>query len=95
MTDYAGSYYGRLALARLDPATKAPLSARSTVAAAARPPGVGDDTEGEDILLESLPPNEPVVRALLGLGLYQQAISELQYAQRVWEDSPAVRATLA
>ena len=95
VTDYAGSYYGRLALARLDPATRPPLVGRSPAVATARQPGVGDDTEGEDILLPSLPPNEPVVRALLGLGLYQQAISELQYAQRVWGDSSAIRATLA
>ena len=35
------------------------------------------------------------MRALLGLGLYDQAINELQYARRVWGDSPAIRATLA
>jgi soluble lytic murein transglycosylase len=54
-----------------------------------------DDAEGEDIFLVSLPPNEQLVRALLGLGLYDQAVNELQYAQRVWGDSPSIRATLA
>jgi soluble lytic murein transglycosylase len=41
-----------------------------------------------------LPPNEQVVRALLGLALYDQALDELHYAQRVWSDSPAIQATI-
>ena len=34
------------------------------------------------------------MRELLGLELYDQAIDELHYAQRVWGDSPAIQATL-
>ena len=41
-----------------------------------------------------LPPNEPVVRALLGLELYDQALDELHYAQKVWGDSSAIQATI-
>ena len=41
-----------------------------------------------------LPPNEHVVRALLGLELYDQAIDELHYAQKVWGDSSAIQATI-
>ena len=41
-----------------------------------------------------LPPNERVIRALLGLELYDQAIDELHYAQKAWADSSAIQATL-
>src|SRR6185295_13345467 len=41
----------------------------------------------------ALPPNEGVVRALLALELYDQALDELRYAQRVWSDSSAIQAT--
>src|SRR5207253_4249946 len=41
----------------------------------------------------ALPPNHYVVRALLGLELYDQAIDELHYAQKMWVDSPAIQAT--
>jgi soluble lytic murein transglycosylase len=36
-----------------------------------------------------------VIRALLGIGLYDQAIDELHYAQKTWGDSSAILATLA
>jgi soluble lytic murein transglycosylase len=42
-----------------------------------------------------LPQNERVIRALLELGLYDQAIDELHFAQQAWGDSPAILATLA
>jgi soluble lytic murein transglycosylase len=41
-----------------------------------------------------LPANESVVRALLGLELYDQALDELHYAQKVWGDSSAIQATI-
>jgi soluble lytic murein transglycosylase len=41
-----------------------------------------------------LPPNEPIVRALLALDLYDQALDELRFAQRTWGDSPAIQATI-
>jgi soluble lytic murein transglycosylase len=41
-----------------------------------------------------MPPNEAVVRALLELDLYDQALDELRYAQKVWGDSPAIQATI-
>lgn len=53
------------------------------------------DADEEDASGESLPPNQELVRALLGAGLYHQAVKELQYAQKVWGDSAAIRATLA
>jgi soluble lytic murein transglycosylase len=42
-----------------------------------------------------LPPNEPIVRALLALDLYDQALDELHYAQKNWGDSSAIQATVA
>ena len=45
-------------------------------------------------MIGPLPPNEHVIRALLGLELYDQAIDELHYAQKLWGDSPPLQATL-
>ncbi len=42
-----------------------------------------------------LPPNEPLIRALLDLSLYDQAIDELHYAEKNWGNSPGIEATLA
>jgi soluble lytic murein transglycosylase len=62
----------------------------------AAPRDAGPDvSDGEDPTPGALPPNQELIRALLGLGLYDQAINELQYAQKVWGDSSAIRATLA
>lgn len=94
-TDYFNSYYGRLALTHLDAATRRRLVARAPAADAAPQSSGPDEAEGEDAPVRPLPPNEKLVRALLGLGLYDQAINELQYAERVWGESPAIRATLA
>jgi soluble lytic murein transglycosylase len=95
-TDYFNSYYGRLALTHLNEATRRRIIARTPLSKDAPPLSSGpDDAEDEDMPSRPLPPNEKLVRALLGLGLYDQAINELQYAQRVWGESPAIRATLA
>ena len=80
--DYANSYYGRLAMKRLDSATAARLVAISATVDA--PPSS-----------PALPPNGSVVRALLSAEMYDDALNELRYAQRVWGDSPAIGATVA
>lgn len=82
-TDYANSYYGRLALKRLDPALTARLASVSAPLSAQAP------------RWPSLPPNGDVVRALLTAEMYDDALSELRYAQRVWGDSSAIEATVA
>jgi soluble lytic murein transglycosylase len=84
-TDYLNSYYGRLAVARLN--GRAPQ--RRLVADT--PAGPGDDGVIAPALL---PPNAPVVRALLALDLYDQALDELRYAQKMWGDSSVIQATL-
>lgn len=78
--DYANTYYGRLAAPRLSaPQRRAVADLR--VPDQAQPP-------------VPPPPNEQVVRALLGLELYDQALEELRYAQKVWGDSSPIQATM-
>ncbi len=91
-TDYLNSYYGRLASKRLD---------------TARPKEISDfkfQSSDSETNLKSeirnlnsgppLPANEAVVRTLLSLDLYDQALDELHYAQKLWGDSPAIQATI-
>jgi peptidoglycan lytic transglycosylase len=78
-TDYLNSYYGRLAVKRLDVRGTSRLAADIVEPAPEVPP---------------LPPNEPIVRALLALDLYDQALDELRYAQKNWGDSSAIQATM-
>jgi soluble lytic murein transglycosylase len=85
-TDYLNTYYGRLAAAHLNgrpPRRRLVVDAQSAVSEDDPMPAVAP-----------LPPNEHVVRALLSLELYDQAIDELRYAQKVWGDSSVIQATL-
>jgi soluble lytic murein transglycosylase len=41
------------------------------------------------------PPTEPLMRALMAAGLFDDALKEVQFAQRTWGDSPALQATSA
>ncbi|HEV3063316.1 MAG TPA: transglycosylase SLT domain-containing protein [Vicinamibacterales bacterium] len=86
-TDYLNSYYGRLAAARLvDHGEHLPQ--RRLVADA--PAGSPDAPAAPAAVT---PQNEPVVRALLSLALYDQAVDELRFAQKAWGDSPVIQAT--
>ncbi len=76
--DYLNTYYGRLALKRLNGAAP---QRRLVV-------------DEEPVDAPPLPPNEPTIRALLGLELYDQAIDELRFAQKAYGDSAAIQATL-
>ena len=40
-------------------------------------------------------PNDSVIRALLDVRRYDDALKELQYARQVWGDSPAIQATIS
>ncbi len=78
-TDYHNSYYGRLAVKRLQGergGAITPTLQRQPV------PGPAIPTAGR-------------IAALLSAGLNREAMNELQYAQRVWGDSPQLQATLA
>jgi len=92
-TDYLNTYYGRLAVKHVPGQHARGPEPRPivNVQRSAEPP----PNEASDAGDRSLPPNAPLVRALLGLELYDQAIDELHYAQNTWGDSPAIQATLA
>jgi soluble lytic murein transglycosylase len=79
--DYLNTYYGRLAVSRMHGRRAAPRVIAS----------------GADAAPSLLPPpaNEPLVRALLDIDAYEQALNELRYAQRAWGDSSALQATMA
>jgi len=82
VTDYANTYYGRLATgilaSRRQPMT---VDAFGPVPALANP---------------SKPlPTERLMRELTALQLYDDALREVQYAQQVWGDSPQLQATWA
>jgi soluble lytic murein transglycosylase len=87
-TDYLNSYYGRLAMKRLDGARAKTISdVRLQTSDFELQPSDGPASV-------PLPPNETLVRTLLGLELYDQALDELHYAQKEWGDSPAIQATI-
>ena len=78
-TDYHNSYYGRLAVKRLEGgrgATVTPTLQRQPQP----PPAI---------------PTAGRIASLLSIGLNQEAMNELLYAQRVWGDSPQLQATIA
>jgi len=79
--DYLNTYYGRLAVVRMNGRRAAPRV-------------VSAKTESTPSLLPP-PPNEPTIRALLELGAFEPALSEVRYAERAWGDSPALQATEA
>ena len=90
-TDYLNSYYGRLAVKRLGGRAPQRRLIADTQTVTPAPPGPADDAPP----IAPPPPNEHVIRALLALDLYDQAIDELHYAQKVWGDSSVIQATLA
>ena len=79
-TDYHNSYYGRQAKKHLAPPEMARI--RPTFA---RQPAEPPRTF----------PTADRVAQLIAVGLHQEALNELQYAQRMWGDSPALTATIA
>ena len=93
IADYGQSYYGRLATTRLR-ASGASATPRAETATSAAPaqaqmqvpsgaPSVG------------MPPNAGTIQALLEARLYDEAVQELQWAQRQGPASAVVEATLA
>jgi soluble lytic murein transglycosylase len=79
--DYGNSYYGRLALRLL--ASRGLPGEPAPAARPAAPPAIG------------APPTEPLMRELIVAGLFDDALREVQFAQRSWGDSPALQATSA
>jgi soluble lytic murein transglycosylase len=83
VVDYGNSYYGRLSsrLLAQRPNAGAAAALRGRSVAAQAPTGA--------------PPTEPLMRALMVAALYDDALREVQFAQRMWGDSPALQATSA
>jgi soluble lytic murein transglycosylase len=79
--DYQNTYYGRLAVKKLTGAAPADADVNAEF-------GIQNPE------FPKLPPNEPVIRALLALDLYDQAFDELRFAQRAWGDSAPIQATI-
>ena len=85
-TDYANSYYGRLAERQLARAADG-LATREDIRFVSheQPPA-----------LDVKPiPTEPLIRLLLANGLYDDALAELRFAQRAWGSSSRIDATIA
>jgi soluble lytic murein transglycosylase len=78
-TDYHNSYYGRLSLKRLEGIRGATVTPTLQRQPAPSPPI----------------PTASRIASLLSVGLHREALNELQYAQRVWGDSPQLQATIA
>lgn len=81
-TDYANSYYGRLAT---DLLARNKWSATTDAV-----PAANRATEPAVAV-----PTEPIIRLLLAVGLYDDALAELRHAQRAFGSSTAVEATIA
>ena len=82
VADYRNSYYGRLA-ATLLTARRQPVL-----------PGTAAPAP-TTLATAKVPPTEALMRELTALALYDDALREVQYAQRVWGDSPPLQATTA
>ena len=79
--DYLNTYYGRVASKRLTRRGEATaLTGLEFISAAA---------DGS-----AAPPTAQLIRSLLALELYDEAMNELRYAQRTWGDTSIVQATL-
>jgi soluble lytic murein transglycosylase len=79
IADYENSYYGRLA--------KTAMAGKKDVqraGVAVRQPAA-----------EKTIPTDPLIRELIALQLYDDALREVQYAQRKWGDSAQLQATAA
>ena len=83
-TDYANSYYGRLAEGHLRRAGLLPKGDRPRLASS-QTPAVAAPTVA----------NDATIRLLLATGLYDDAINELRSAQRSSGNSPVIDATIA
>ncbi|HEY7441583.1 MAG TPA: transglycosylase SLT domain-containing protein [Vicinamibacterales bacterium] len=85
-TDYLNTYYGRLAAERLARSGRsvAPTSLQFTT-----------DSESEGGSGSRKRPTDDLIRWLLALEFYDEALNELRYAERTWGEDPILLATVA
>ena len=86
-TDYANSYYGRIAERQLT--RRAGIAPTTDRVRTASRPRAGAASDAPAV------PTEPLIRLLLANGLYDDALGELRYAQRAWGSSVPIDATIA
>jgi soluble lytic murein transglycosylase len=89
VADYLNSYYGRLASQALTARQVEPM----TMAAAVAPSGEAASEARPASASGGGMPTAPVIRALIGEGLYDDALSEVQWAQKSYGDSVVLQAT--
>jgi len=89
--DYLNTYYGRMSVEHLDGRLPAPRVIAPGGSATSGAQAVSPVT----VQPAPLPPNEAVIRALLDIGRWDDALSELKWAQRNGNDSPSVQATMS
>jgi soluble lytic murein transglycosylase len=80
--DYQNSYYGRLAAQAVEVQRQLVVRAAARVTATAAP-------DARTV------PTETLIRELIALELYDDALREVRYAQRIWGDSARLQATSA
>jgi soluble lytic murein transglycosylase len=81
VADYQNSYYGRLASKILASRGEPAVTARITSSPAAT--------------LSAVVSTDDIIKSLITAQMYPDALREVQYAQRVWGDSPQLQATSA
>jgi soluble lytic murein transglycosylase len=86
-TDYLNTYYGRLAAERLARSGRA-VALTGLQFTAADPDVIGGDSARKR-------PTDDLIRLLLALDLYDEALDELRYAERTWGEHPVLQASIA
>jgi len=81
VADYQNSYYGRLA--------------SKILASRGEPSVTGRITSSPAATLSAVVSTDDIIRSLITAQMYPDALREVQYAQRVWGDSPQLQATSA
>ena len=81
VADYQNTYYGRLS--------------SKLLAARGESPGAARITASPTASLTAVVATDDIIRSLITAQMYPDALREVQYAQRVWGDSPQLQATSA
>ena len=88
VADYLNSYYGRLASSRLEARKVEPMMAAASVTPAGETPLPAFSHTVTQV------PTADLIRALIGAGMYDDAVNEVQWAQKNGSDGQALQATL-
>jgi len=97
VTDYGNSYFGRLAAKALaSHGTPLHTPADGPAAAGTGTSGLGSADAADGAPLgAAAPPTADLIRWLIAIGMYDEALDEVRYAERTWGSSPVLAATRA